>query len=222
MNSNAPMAPGTHVLPPLPYAYNALEPIIDEETMKIHHDKHHKKYVDDLNKAELEMVKVREKGDYEYVSHWANGLAFNGSGHTLHSIFWTVMIGPGEGGEPREYTRSHIDWYFGGLDKFKAEFIATANAVQGSGWCILGYNPAFRRLELLQCEKHQNLTQWGIIPILVLDVWEHAYYLKYKNERTKFVENFWQIINWEEVEKRLLLATQGVLPLEMTQEKIKF
>lgn len=218
MNSNTPIAPGTHTLPPLPYAYNALEPIIDEETMRLHHDKHHKKYVDDLNTAELEMVQSRKDGDFQYVSFWENSLAFNGSGHILHSIFWTVMTSPGQGGAPGKYTRSHIDWYFGSVDKFTAQFNAAAIAVQGSGWAILGYNPAFRRLELLQCEKHQNLTQWGIIPILVLDVWEHAYYLHYQNNRAKYVENFWQIVNWNQVENRFLLACQGTLPITMTEK----
>lgn len=218
MQSNTPMAPGTHKLPPLPYDYNAIEPIIDEETMRIHHDKHHKKYVDDLNTAELAMVAIRRDDDYKYVMYWENELAFNGSGHILHSIFWTILTHPDNGGEPGKHTRAHIDWYFGGMDKFKANFSASAAKVQGSGWCILGYNPAFFRLELLQCEKHQNLTQWGIIPILVLDVWEHAYYLKYQNERDKYIEGFWRIINWAEVENRLIMATQGQLPTSMSVE----
>lgn len=215
MQSNTPMAPGTHQLPDLPYDYNALEPVIDEKTMRIHHDKHHKKYVDELNKAELAMVDVRKNDDYKYVAYWENELAFNGSGHILHSIFWTILTHPDKGGKPGKYTKSHIDWYFGGMDKFKANFSAAAAKVQGSGWCILGYNPAFYRLELLQCEKHQNLTQWGIIPILVLDVWEHAYYLKYQNEKDKYIERFWRLVNWDEVENRLIKAAQGHLPISM-------
>lgn len=216
-SSYNPVAPGMHELPPLPYAYNALEPVIDKETMQIHHDKHHKKYVDDLNKAELAMVNVRKQGNYDYIAYWENALAFNGSGHILHSVYWTVMASPGTGGAPGQYTKSYIDWYFGSMDAFKSQFKAAANAVQGSGWCVLGYSPSFFRPELLQCEKHQNLTQWGIIPILVCDVWEHAYYLKYQNKRNEYIDNWWSLINWNEVERRLLQAARGVLPVTMTE-----
>jgi Fe-Mn family superoxide dismutase len=209
-----PVAAGMHTLPPLPYKTNALEPVIDEQTLTIHHDKHHKKYVDELNKAELSLESARRQGDYRFIKYWENELAFNGSGHILHSVYWRIMAPRGEGGAPGQYTSRYIDWYFGGFDMFKAQFIAAANAVEGSGWCILGYNPAFFRLELLQAEKHQNLTQWGLIPILVCDVWEHAYYLKYKNERDKYIDAWWTIINWNEVETRFIKAAQGVLPIE--------
>jgi Fe-Mn family superoxide dismutase len=208
-----PLPPGAHTLPPLPYAYDALEPVIDRETMRIHHDKHHKKYVDDLNKAELAMISVREQGDYQFISFWENALAFNGSGHILHSVYWATMAPPGTGGAPGEHTQRYIDWYFGGLAPFKAQFKAAAGAVQGSGWCILGYSPSFFRLELLQCEKHQNLTQWGLIPLLVCDVWEHAYYLKYQNRRDEYIDAWWNLINWNEVENRLLQAAHGILPM---------
>jgi Fe-Mn family superoxide dismutase len=184
--------------------------------MRIHHDKHHKKYVDDLNKAELAMVSVREQGNYQFISFWENALAFNGSGYILHSVYWATMAPPGTGGAPGEYTQRYIDWYFGGFASFKAQFKAAAGAVQGSGWCILGYSPSFFRLELLQCEKHQNLTQWGLIPLLVCDVWEHAYYLKYQNRRDEYIDAWWNLINWNEVENRLLQAAHGILP--MTRE----
>jgi len=210
-----PKAPGTHELPPLPYPYDAMEPVIDAKTMEIHHDRHHKKYVDDLNKAELALVDVREKKDYDKISFWENQLAFNGSGHILHSIYWTIMAAPGTGGAPGEYTRAHIDWYFGGLDALKEQFTEAAKKVQGSGWAILGYQPAFARLEVLQLEKHQNMTQQGVIPILVCDVWEHAYYLKYQNNRDQFVDAWWTLVNWDEVERRLIDAVGGALPLKM-------
>ena len=213
METRVAAAPGTHELPPLPYPYNALEPVIDARTLEIHHDKHNKKYVDDLNKAELAMETARKKGDYQLVKYWENALAFNGSGHILHSVYWATMATPGQGGNPGSYTAQYLNWYFGGFDSFKAQFTAAANAVEGSGWCILGYNTAFFRLEMLQCEKHQNLTQWGLIPILVCDVWEHAYYLKHQNQRDRYVDGWWRLVNWDEVEKRLTQAAHGVLPI---------
>lgn len=214
MEINSPVAAGMHVLPPLPYPVNALEPVINAETMEIHHNKLHKKYVDNLNKAELALVEARKQNNYQYIAYWENQLAFNGSGHILHSIYWCIMNPPGKGGKPGEYTTSYLNWYFGSIDAFTAQFIAAANAVEASGWCILGYNTAFSRLELLICEKHQNLTQWGIIPILVCDVWEHAYFLQYQNRRDVFIDKWWTLINWPEVEKRFVSAVNGKLPLE--------
>ena len=208
----SPVPIGGHTLPPLEYPYNALEPVIGEATLHLHHDKHHKAYVDALNKAELALAEARRQGDYQYIKHWERELAFNGSGHILHSVYWDTMAPPGSGGSPGEYTSYYIDQYFGGFEAFKAQFLAATKAVEASGWCVLGYNPAFFRLEVLQCEKHQNLTQWGIIPILVCDVWEHAYYLDYQNQRPAYVDVWWGLINWGAVEKRLHSAMGGVLP----------
>ena len=214
MDTKQPIPAGKHTLPPLPYAYDALEPIIDAKTMEIHHDKHHKKYVDDLNAAELLLVKAREQNDWQTISYLEDQLAFNGSGHILHSVYWTNMTRPGTGGKPGKHTLSYLDWYFGGLEPFMAQFSAAATKVSGSGWAILGYSPAFRRLEILQCEKHQNLTQWGTIPLLVCDVWEHAYYLKYQNDRAGYISRWWDLVNWTDVEERFLEAARGRLPLE--------
>jgi Fe-Mn family superoxide dismutase len=123
------------------------------------------------------------------------------------------MAPKGQGGKPLEYTQKYINWYFGNFDAFKDQFISASNDIQGSGWGILGYNTAFLRLEVLQCEKHENLSIWGTIPILVCDVWEHAYYLKYQNNRKDYIDKWWTIINWETVEQRLLNAGQGLLRL---------
>ncbi len=210
-----PVEPGKHTLPPLPYAYDALEPILDAKIIELHHDIHHKKIVENLNKAELAMVTAREMGDYTYVQHWENQLAFNGSGHILHSIYWTIMTPPQMGGSPGETTLNWINWYFGNFDAFKAQFLAATKKVEGSGWGILGYNPAFGHLEILQCGNFQNLTQWGIIPILVCDVWEHSYYLQYQSKRDDYVDKWWDLVNWNEVERRLICAYHGRLPLTM-------
>jgi len=205
--------PGMHKLPPLPYFYNALEPVISEKTLRIHHNKHHKSYVDGLNKAEISLLQSRKRNDYEYIKYWENELAFTGSGHILHSIFWTIMCPIGFGGQPGKQTFFQINNYFGTFDNFKSQFIKATEKVEGSGWGILTWQPTWNRLEILQAEKHQNLTQWSGIPILVCDVWEHAYYLDYQNERKKFIEAWWNLINWYEVEKRLLMAINGQVPL---------
>jgi len=125
------------------------------------------------------------------------------------------MTRPGAGSTPLKHTLSYIDWYFGGPEPFLAQFTATASKIQGSGWAILGYNTAFCRLELLSCEKHQNGILQGTVPVLVCDVWEHAYYLKYQNDRAGYISRWWELVNWADVEKRFLAATHGKLPLEM-------
>lgn len=202
---------GEHRLPPLPYRYNALEPVISEEIMRLHHDKHHQTYVDGLNKAELEMQKARQSGDFSLIKHWEREAAFHGAGHYLHTIFWNVMS-PNGGGQPAGELNQAITNAFGSFDSFKRHFSAAAKEVEGAGWAILVWSPRSRRLEILTAEKHQNLTQWDVIPLLVLDVWEHAYYLQYKNERAKYVDAWWKIVNWREVERRFNQAKMIAWP----------
>ncbi|MCR4436590.1 MAG: superoxide dismutase [Clostridiales bacterium] len=207
--------PGQHRLPPLPYPYNALEPVISSKTLQLHHDKHHKAYVDGLNKAEISLVQARERKDFEYVKYWENELAFNGSGHILHSIYWTIMAPPGTGGQPGPNTLYQINNYFGSFNAFKEQFTNATEKVEASGWGILTWQPTWRRMEVLQSEKHQNLTQWSGTPILVCDVWEHAYYLDYQNRRGDYINAWWKLINWYEVERRLAWAINALVPLTL-------
>ncbi|SDE41683.1 superoxide dismutase [Sporomusa acidovorans] len=209
---------GKHKLPPLPYPYSALEPVISADTVRIHHDIHHKAYVEGLNKAELAMVEARRCNDFSLVKYWENELAFNGSGHILHSIYWTVMAPECYGSEPMRCTVQKVTQYFGRFDAFMEQFIAAATKVEGSGWAIVAWNPAWSRLEILMAEKHQNLTQWGVIPILVIDVWEHAYYLDYQSKREQYVKEWVKLINWSEVERRLVLAMRRKVPLFYADE----
>ena len=204
---------GKHKLPPLPYPYDALEPVISADTLRMHHDHHHKTYVENLNKAEVALVEARKRNDFTFIKYWENELAFNGSGHILHSIYWTIMAPEGYGGKPGTCTIKEINKYFGSFNVFFEQFVNATNKTEGSGWGILVWNPAWNHLEILNAEKHQNLTQWGAIPILVLDVWEHAYYLDYQYDRNKYIEEWLKLINWCEVENRLCLAMQGQLPL---------
>jgi Fe-Mn family superoxide dismutase len=187
-----------HKLPPLPYPYDALEPIIDKETMKIHHDKHFAGYVKGLNKTLEKLETARKDGNYDAIGCLENDLAFNGSGVVLHWIYFGT-IGPKAGGKPTGKLAEFIKRDFGSFDAFWKQFAAASKKVQGSGWGVLAFEPFSKRLVVLQAEKHQNLTSWGVMPILVCDVWEHAYYLKYQNRRAEYVDNFAKIIDWNKV-----------------------
>jgi Fe-Mn family superoxide dismutase len=204
---NSSVSIGGHVLPPLPYSYEALEPYISRQIMRLHHDKHHRSYVEGLNKAEEELEKARQKGDYSLVKHWSRELAFHGSGHYLHTIFWSNMS-PRGGGRPKGKLLKEIDKYFGSFENFKKHFTEAAKQVEGVGWAILVWSPRSRHLEILQSERHMILTQWDTIPLLALDVWEHAYYLQYENRRAEYVSSWWNVVNWENVEDRFNKASQ--------------
>ena len=206
-NSTLPKQDGLHVLPPLPYAYDALEPVIDEQTMRLHHDKHHEGYVRGLNNAEKMLAEARKGNDFSLIKHWQRELAFHGSGHILHSIFWKNLL-PNSAEKPGGELARAVETAFGDFTSFKAQMIAATKSVEGSGWGVLAFQPLFNTLIIMQAEKHQDLTQWGVIPLLVIDVWEHAYYLKYQNRRSEFVENVFGIINWSDVEQRFDLARE--------------
>ena len=198
-----------HELPPLPYPYNALEPYYDERTLIPHHDKHHASYVKGLNAAEEKVQAMLASGDYANARGVTRELAFDGSGHILHSIFWTNMR-PDGGGEPTGMLADAINRDFGNVEAFTGLFLAASDSVQGSGWGILAYNPVFDSLIILGAEKHENLTQWGVIPILALDVWEHAYYLQYQNKRPEWTLAFVDhLVNWDDVAQRLDAAKSG-------------
>ena len=195
----------THTLPELPYAYDALEPHIDAKTMELHHSKHHAAYVKGLNEAEAALAKARAANDYAMVQYWSKRAAFNGGGHFLHSLFWTVMApaGKGGGGVPEGALMDHITRDFGSFEAFKAQFSAAAAAVEGSGWALLVYRPADDRLVILQAENQHKLTDWAGTPVLGLDVWEHAYYLNYQNRRPDYIAAWWNVVNWGQVQKNI-------------------
>lgn len=199
---------GEYELPPLPYAYDALEPSIDAETMRLHHDIHFNGYKNGLNKALAKLKDFRSSGDYPEIAYWENQLAFNGAGYNLHVVFFENMA-PAGTTSPASSLKKTLDEHFGGMDAFKGQFSAAAKTVQGSGWAILGYQPFGGKLVVLQAEKHQNLTQWGVVPILALDVWEHAYYLKYQNRRGDYIDNWWKVVNWDNVAQRTEAALKG-------------
>lgn len=194
-----------HELPKLPYAYDALEPFIDARTMELHHSKHHQAYVTGLIKAEEELAKARAAGDYALVQHWSRRAAFNGGGHFLHSMFWKVMApnGKGGGGEPQGMLLDKIKEDFGDLKSFTDHFSAAARDVEGGGWAILHYRRSDKRLLILQAENQHKLSTWDTVPLMGIDVWEHAYYLKYQNMRADYVKAWWNILNWSQVSDNL-------------------
>jgi len=190
-----------HKLPPLPYPEDALEPVIDKETVKIHYEKHFGAYVKGLNTALENLEKARASGNFDTIKSLSDDLAFNGSGVVLHWIYFTT-IGPKAGGAPAGLMADIIKRDFGSYEAFWKQFTAASKTVQGSGWGVLAWEPFSKRLVVLQAEKHQNLTSWGVMPLMVCDVWEHAYYLKYQNRRPEYVDNFAKIIDWKKVEER--------------------
>lgn len=202
---------GEYTLPPLPYAHDALEPHIDATTMRIHHEKHHAGYVNGANKALAELKKIRSgEGDASLIKHWERSLAFNASGHINHVIFWYVMCPPDQSGEPTGELERAIRRDFSSFDGFKKQFIEASNSVEGSGWGWLVYEPIARSLQIIQAEKHQNETVRGAVPLLGVDVWEHAYYLKYQNRRADYVRGFMNVVNWQAVGSLFDHAVNGV------------
>jgi len=187
---------GEYILPDLPYDYDALEPMYDEQTLRIHHDKHHAGYVKKLNAAVSKLEQARKNKDYGNIQAVSNELAFNGSGHVLHTLFWHSMK-PGGGGDMPSDMKTAMEQSFGSVDAAKSQFAAATKAVEASGWGVLAYEPVSQRMVILQCEKHQNLTIWGVTPLLVCDVWEHAYYLKNQNRRNEYIDNWFNVINWD-------------------------
>lgn len=196
---------GKYVLLPLPYAYDALEPVIDARTVELHYLFHHKPAVAAANKAEDGLAMARESGDFSLVKHHEKELALGLSSHILHTVYWSNLSA--KKSSPTKRLLTAIEKNYKSFDLFKAHMIAATVSVEGAGWGILGYLPASGKLMILQCENHQKLTAWGVIPILVLDVWEHAYYLKYQNRRADYINGLLSLINWDNVSARFDAAT---------------
>jgi len=204
-----------YTLPDLPYDYAALEPSISATIMELHHSKHHQAYVTGANTALAGLAAARESGDLGGVNKLEKDLAFNLGGHVNHSIFWTNMS-PDGGDKPTGSLASAIDDQFGSFDKFVAHFTAVAMGVQGSGWAVLAWDSLGDNLIIVQLFDQQGNLPAGIVPLLMLDVWEHAYYLDYKNVRADYVKAFWNVTNWANVQQRFDVArekTAGLLVL---------
>jgi len=204
-----------YTLPALAYDYSALAPSISGTIMELHHSKHHQAYVTGANTALAQLAEARDSGQLTYVNKLEKDLAFNLGGHVNHSIFWT-NLSPDGGDKPTGDLASAIDDNFGSFDKFQAHFAATALGVQGSGWAVLAWDSIGQRLIIQQFFDQQANFAAGTIPVLMLDVWEHAYYLDYRNVRADYVKAFWNIVNWANVQERFTIArekTNGLLLL---------
>lgn len=196
-----------YTLPELAYDYSALAPSISGAIMELHHSKHHQAYVTGANTALAQLADARDKDDFAWVNKLEKDLAFNLGGHINHSIFWT-NLSPDGGDKPTGDLAAAIDDQFGSFDKFAAHFTAVALGVQGSGWAVLAYDSIGQKLIIVQFFDQQGNLPAGIVPILMLDVWEHAYYLDYKNVRADYVKAFWNIANWANAQARFTAATE--------------
>lgn len=204
-----------YTLPELPYDVGALEPHISRKILELHHGKHHAAYVKGANTALDKLDEARQAGRFEELPQLEAQLAFNLSGHILHSLFWRNMK-PGGGGKPTGKLAEAIERDFGGFDKLKAQMNTTAATVMGSGWAALVWEPMGQRLLTTQIYDHSSNLNQGSMPIMVLDAWEHAYYLQYENRKTEFFEAVWNVWNWDDIAQRLEGARTWKLQLPGT------
>ena len=194
----------TYQLPDLPYDFHELEPVISREIMELHYTKHHRAYVTNLNLALEKYQAAEAKNDIEQMIALQSAIKFNGGGHVNHSIFWSVLSPVSKMSQDRPSGKllQMIDQDFGSFDAFKEKLSTATVAIQGSGWGWLGLNKS-KKLEIATCANQDPLSNLGLIPLMGIDVWEHAYYLQYKNVRADYVKEMWKIIHWKEVESRL-------------------
>jgi len=200
-------------LPDLPYDYGALEPSISGQIMELHHSKHHQAYVAGTNTALEQLAEARSTNALGTVNMLSKNLAFNLAGHVNHSVFWTNMS-PDGGDKPTGELASAIDEFFGSFDAFRAHFAAVALGIQGSGWTILAWESIGQKLVIEQLYDHQGNLAAGTIPLLLLDMWEHAFYLQYRNVKADYVNAWWNVVNWADAQSRFVKArtqTRGLI-----------
>jgi len=199
-----------HALPDLGYDFGALEPIISADIMKIHYEKHHTTYVNNLNAATEKLNEALAKGDVGAAVALGPAIKFNGGGHINHSIFWRNLTVKSQSGEPTGDLKAAIDRDFGSLENLKTQMSAASVAVQGSGWGWLGFNKQAQRLQIATCANQDPLEPTtGLVPLFGIDVWEHAYYLQYKNVRPDYVKAIWSVANWKDIGERFSLAKKS-------------
>jgi Fe-Mn family superoxide dismutase len=191
----------TYTLPDLTYDPGALEPHLSGRILELHHDQHHAAYVKGANTALEKLQEVRTKGDFATISMLERNLAFNVSGHVLHSILWT-NLSPDGGGEPSGAIGTALGEAFGSFEGFRQQMTEAAATIQGSGWALASWEPMAERLIVQQVHDHQGQHGQGTIPLLAIDAWEHAYYLQYENRKPEYLEAIWNVISWQDVERR--------------------
>jgi len=207
-----------YVLPDLGYDYASLEPHISGKLMELHHNKHHAAYVKKANETMEQLDEARDKGDFTRIGGLEKALAFNLSGHVLHSIFWRNLT-PKGGGRPTGELLDAIEGDFGSFDKLKAQLTSVASTIMGSGWAALVYEPLSSRLLTCQIYDHQSNLAQGGLPLLVIDAWEHAYYLQYQNQKEAFFDAVWNLWSWDDVTTRFESASEVDLMVPQTVER---
>jgi Fe-Mn family superoxide dismutase len=188
-------------LPALPYAFDALEPHLSAELLEIHHDEHHAAYVKGANDTLEKLAKARRRSEFAEINQLEKSLAFHLSGHLLHSLLWKNLT-PQGGGAPNGDLKKAIEAHFGSFSSFKEQLTAAAQSLQGSGWGALSWEPLGKRLLVEQVFDHQGNVGSSTLPILVVDMWEHAYYLQYRTAKAKWLDAFWELVNWADVSQR--------------------
>jgi Fe-Mn family superoxide dismutase len=201
-----------YVLPDLPYSYAALEPHLSAHVVQLHHDKHHRGYVKGANDAIDALQKARSAGDFSAIGPIEKRLAFHVSGHVLHSIFWR-NLSPNGGGEPSGELGAALGRDFGSFEAFKSQIVEAAATIMGSGWAALVWDPVSRRLGTTQIHDHQSEVTQGGIPLLVIDAWEHAYYLQYQADKASYLAALWNLWSWDDVAQRFERAQRLDLAL---------
>lgn len=197
-----------YTLPDLAYDYGALEPHISGRIMELHHDKHHATYVKGANTALEKLHDIREQRDFSAITMLEKNLAFHVSGHVLHSLLWTNLH-PNGGGEPDGGLAELIDATFGGFPAFRQQMTEAAATIQGSGWALASWEPTAGRLVVQQVHDHQGNHGQGMIPLLAIDAWEHAFYLQYENRKEEYFDAIWNVVSWADVSARLGAARDG-------------
>ena len=195
----------SYSLPDLPYDYSALEPVYNGRVLELHHGKHHAGYVAGLNRTQERLAEARERGDFEAIVGLEKALAFNLSGHILHSLFWK-NLSPDGGGKPDGELATAVERSFGSFERFREQLTQATVTVQGSGWGALAWEPVGQQLVVEQIYDHHGNVGSGSVPLLVIDAWEHAYYLQHENRRADYVSSLWDLVHWKDVEARFTRA----------------
>jgi Fe-Mn family superoxide dismutase len=206
--SPAPLPTKLYSLPPLEYDYDAFEPVLSSQTVEVHYSGHHAAYVQGANKAVDDLAEARATGRYDAIAHLEQNLAYNFSAHVLHSLLWR-SISPAGGGAPEGDLAEAIAGHFGSFAALKAQLNAVCSRLQGSGWAALSWEPLGRHLVIEQVYDHHNNVGRCSLPILVIDMWEHAYYLQFRNRKQAWLDAYWQLVDWQDVARRFSITRQS-------------
>jgi len=210
--ASTPVSIAKHILPELPFSFHSLEPFVDEKTIQIHYDVHHRTYVERLNHAEQKLLKARSDNQPEQIAYWEKEVCYYEAAHQLHCLYWRSMTDAG-GGVISGLIKEQIIKDFDKIEAFRLQFTEAANAIKGNGWALLAWLPQAAKLGIVTIENYSPSSRLNAIPLLAIDLWEHAYYLKFQNLRLDYIHNWWSVVNWTHVNQRLEAAKSLELSL---------